>query len=563
MKLYRVFSFIKLPDVQILEKLNKALSRKFPRLKSADFFTILYGIYRVFPQELLRKPENKAFIAKIIEEIEKKSTFDALNLKQLNQFLEVLTSQKFDFFNKNLFIEAILNKQLYNYSQILKSKLKANEEKVINLPYFSNFLKNISEIPCNSQEILNFLVFIKENNAILSANELLNVLYFLVKNPEKNSQKPGISQLSSKTPQILEISLYFSQLLSKSNLHQIHQENLPILYKTLVFCEFLPQRTLEEIVRRSFGFLFNSIAKFSDFTLSKTLVFLGVLSRSLGEKFSSDLQESLVKALQRFVLRNEYHSFEEIEEIRALRESQSKKSGVSKISRVSSFSFVKDGLSENYKLLIKRHTQLINSFWFLSTFYLQQLKGLLGNSLIWKEFAVSLNNVGVKDLFTIDNIQKLEEIQKFSQIHQKMNTEIFFKNREFAEIFIQQEEFLKKNFAEKKKKLRISIKNRLDKVFESKGLSEKFGIEAEKIYKGFPVDIVIFKKNQEEAGKVAIVLANIYEERNEGLLYDKEAYREYFRMREFTLKNQFAEVFFIVKELQLDSLLEEILAKIQ
>ena len=134
-----------------------------------------------------------------------------------------------------------------------------------------------------------------------------------------------------------------------------------------------------------------------------------------------------------------------------------------------------------------------------------------------------------------------------------MNTEIFFKNREFAEIFIQQEEFLKKNFAEKKKKLRISIKNRLDKVFENKGLSEKFGIEAEKIYKGFPVDIVIFKKNQEEAGKVAIVLANIYEERNEGLLYDKEAYREYFRMREFTLKNQFAEVFFIVKELQLDS----------
>jgi len=546
-KLYRVFSYIKLNDPQIIEKLNKSLTKKFPRLKSGDFFTILYGIYRVFTKELINKPENKAFITKIIEEIEKKSTFDSLNLKQFNAFLEVLSSEKFGFFNKDLFIDAILHKQINNYSLILKHKLKENDEKVMNLPYFSNFIKNTTEIQCNCEEIVNFLGFIKEKNVILSANELLNIVYFLVQKAK---------QIPAKNPKILEISPYFAFSLSKSNLHQIHQENLPFLYKTL---EFLSKNPGDEILKRSFGFLMNSIYKFSDFNLCKTLVNLCFLSRNFSEESSQNLKELLIKAIERFVLRNEYHSYEEIEEIREFRDNNDKIKG---IPRISSYSFVKDGFNENYKLLIKKHTQIINSLWFLCTFYLQESKSLLENSLIWKEFAISFNNIAIKELFTIDNIQKLEEIRKFMQIHRKFNTEILFENPEFSDIFIKQEEFLLKNFEERKKNLRISLRNHLEKALKIKGKIDNFTIEISQICKGFPLDIIISEKNGYK--RIAIVLASIYEERNEGFLNDREAYKEYFRIREFTIKYHFGgEVYFIVKEQQCDSLIEEILQKIQ
>ena len=500
------------------------------------------------PTSYLQKPESKLLIDNLLNMIEHKGTIFKMNVKQLNLFLEILYSSKIcNINNKDLFIEAIVHKQIENFSRILTSKNKQKNEKLIHLPSFNNFLKKINELQHFNNEIITFFAFIRDQKISLATNEFVNILNVIAQQVKYDKSKLNLDSMIS----------FYIECLKTSNFHQMKPEIFPFFIKSLYEINIKSEN--EAILKRVFGFFSNSVYKFSDYNLCLSIIYIKLLQTryTIEEPIVLEL---FIKSMQRFILKNEYHLFEEIEEIEKLRNMGTLEK--SNIQKVSSYAFIRENLDERYKFMIKRHTQIVNALWVVCNLMFKENQGhQLKSSMIWKEFAVCLNNVGIAELFTIDNIQKLYDIKNILEINKFSEIDIFFNNPIFQEIFSQQEEFILKGFIERKKKLRNLIVEELEKHMNI--VKKSIKLEICSILKDkYPIDICIHDSSKNM--KIGIILTNIYEERNEALMKDKESYKEYFRIKESYMKFHFGgDIYFMVKETQINDLIKDIFDKLE
>lgn len=551
LKLYSCFTIIPMKHSKVVEILNKALSKKLYKIKPKELFSILYANYKCCPQEYYLKNENIGFFQTLLKEIEKKSSIEFLNNKQLNLFLEILVSNKFSFPNKNLMIDLIIHQQLNYFTRIIKIKTSIPQEEgeILYLPLFSSFLRKLNEINFQIEEILNLFAFIERQKVNFNVNNYLNMLSFLLNKKESST---------SKTLEINNLISFLCFSLSESNLFMIYPENFPNFIECLVRLEGTQDKKItQKILKRAFGFFANAIQKFSDLDLSYSLVFL----KSLCEKSDFPILEMLTKAINKHILKTEYHTFEEIEEINKLRANFNENN---QIQRISSYLFLKESFNENFKFLIKRHTQIINMCWVCCNLFLKNPQNYeLKPSVLWREFTHCLNNVGVPELLTYDNIQKLYEIKILMEINKFLGTDSLFQNPIFVSVFKDQEKFVLSTFLERKKKLRNLLKAEFEQQLQKK---DNIKVEICQILNNIiPLDIVISKKNETNIiiQKIAIVIVNINEERNSELINNINAFREYLRIKENYIKSYFGgEVYFIVKEDQCSTLIDEVLPKL-
>lgn len=547
-KLYSCLPLISLTgnDSKIIDLLNKSFSKILYKLKSNDLLKILNGNFRIMTKFVSNEKQNAQFIDTLIKEIEKRSGVLDLKLRDLNTFLNILVSDKFPFLNKDIFVEAIVQKQINNYMKIIRFRLKKNEPEKTNLHFFGDFLASLQKINYCNEAIINFFTNIKDLNPTLVGNHFVSLVIFLSAQ-EKNKEE------------ISELITHFCRVASKTSLHIFRFEELPLFLKSLAKIETPDNKIIQDIMKKSFGFFCNSLSKFSDVNICRFIESFKIFSK--GSKLP--LLELLIKSINRFIFKNEYYSLEEIEEITKLRDMTLEEK--SNFPRISSYVFLKDSYNDQYKFLIRRHTQIINAFWVCCNLFLKNsISYELKPSIIWKEFAFCLNNVAVAELLTIDNIQKLQDIKNLIEINNFPETENFFKNQMFKETFKKQEEFILNNFPERNKKLRNILMKKLELEITKSDIKSDIKLEECKIIKNaFPVDICLY--NMRNNQKVGIIVSHIYEERNEQINNEESIFQEYFRIKTNTIQYHFdGQIYFITQENQMDSLkIQEILKKLR
>lgn len=543
-KLYECFAFFNITDVKLFEQINKIILKNLHRLQPKNLIIVVHTNFKCRKTEEIQK--NQMFFNLALREFEKRSVLNALNIKYLTLFMEVLSSDKILFIsNREFFIDSLIHHQISNYSNIMKKKLVKNDEEVIlRLPFFSLFLKYLTTLAFSTNELINFLMVFKQKEILLDPKHLILIMNVL-------SEKVKENNLNSKN--LIEFTC---ESLKKSNLYKLRPEDFSILLKVLSESEISEKKILE-ICKRSFGFFTSAIHRFSDLDLCLSLCFL----KKLKNKINFDnLCEHLIKAINRNILKSEYHTFEEIEEIRKLRSENEENF---KIKRISSYSFLRDTINEDYKSIIKRQTQIINSLWYCCNIFLRNEKNSfeLTPSLIWKEYAQCLNNIMVNQLLTIDNIQKLYDLRELFQINRYLGTEILFKNPDLEKILGEQEEFILKGFLERKKKFRNHIQINLETELK-KTQKQEIKLETCQILnKRFPIDILL--SSSKNNFKIAIIISNIYEERNLELINNKDTYSQYFSLKEKIWQFHFeGKVKFLVHQAQSQEIISEILNEI-
>lgn len=525
-------------EAKILDLLNKSFSKHLYKLKANDLLTVLNGNYLISSKNKENSPNSK-FIDSLINEFEKKAIVQELTPKELNVFLQILISGTFSFLNNDIFIEQIVQKQTSNCVRYIRFKLKNPNIEKIYVSALDDFLSSLRKINySNNDTILSFFSFLKETNVPLIGNNYVQIVIFLSNLSQKN-QKDDIFELLG----------YFCLVLSKSSFHINKHEEFGVLLKSLAMAEMTTstekKKTLENIVKRSFGFFFNNIHKFSDLNICRFLIAF----RFFSTKTSLNLLELLVKSINRIIFKNEYYSFEEMEEIKKNSLLNFDKNTPKQ--RISSYQFIKDDLDTKYKLLLRKYTQIINSLWVCCSLFLKDVSSHeLKASIIWKEFAFCLKNIVFSgDLLTIDNIQKLHEIQKILEINNFPESEVFFKSEVLIETLKKQEEFILGSFPEKNKKLRNNLIKKIEAEILKNKLNGQIELEICKIIKNaFPVDICVTDTKNNR--KIAVVLSHIYEERNSDLNVENESFVEFFRIKSNTLKCHFdkSEICFVTQE---------------
>ena len=526
-------------EAKILDLLNKKFSKHLYKLKANELLTVLNGNYIISSKN--KENSSSKFIDSLINEFEKKAVVQELKPKELNIFLQILISGTFTFLNNDIFIEQIVQKQVSNCVRYIRFKLKNPNIEKIYVSTLNDFLSSLRKINySNNETILNFFSFLKDTNVSLMGNNYVDIVIFL-SNLTPKTQKDDKTNIS-------DLLGYFCLALSKNSFHINKHEEFGVLLKSLAKAEMTSTekiKTLENIVKRSFGFFFNNIHKFSDLNICRFLISF----RFFSTETSLNLLELLVKSINRIIFKNEYYSFEEMEEIK--KNSLLNFDKNSQKQRISSYQFIKDDLDAKHKLLIRKYTQIINSLWVCCSLFLKDVSSHeLKASIIWKEFAFCLKNIVFSgDLLTIDNIQKLHDIQKILEINNFPETEIFFKGEVVTETLKKQEEFILGSFPEKNKKLRNTLLKKIEEEINKRNLKNQIQLENCKIIKNvFPVDICLTDTKTNR--KIGIILSHIYEERNSDLNIEKDSFVEFFRIKSNTIKHHFdnSEISYITQE---------------